>query len=76
MLEGLEPPKNKSVYCKVAQLREKLEETDLIILDTALEDKERWGAKTLQNALRERGLSLADTTISKHRNNTCACYRG
>ena len=76
MLEGLEPPKNKSVYCKVAQLRERLEESDVVIFETALADKERWAAKTLQNALRERGLSLADTTITKHRNKTCACYRG
>ena len=76
MLEGLEPPKSKSVYCKVAQTLEKLDENDAAILIAALADVHRWGAKTLQNSLRERGLSLADTTISKHRNKTCACYRG
>jgi hypothetical protein len=76
MLEGLEPPKSKSVYCKVSQTLEKLEDNDAAILIAALADVDRWGAKTLQNALRERGLSLSDTTIAKHRNKTCACYRG
>jgi len=76
MLEGLEPPKSKSVYCKVAQTLEKLDENDSKILSAALQDIDRWAAKTLQNALRERGLSLSDTTITKHRNKTCACYRG
>jgi hypothetical protein len=76
MLEGLEPPKSKSVYCKVAQTLEKLDENDAKILSAALQNIDRWAAKTLQNALRERGLSLSDTTITKHRNKTCACYRG
>lgn len=75
MLEGLEPPKNKAVYCKIALTLEQLDEADKTILTNALEDVEKWGAKTLSNALRTKGLSLADTTISKHRNKTCACFR-
>lgn len=75
MLEGLEPPKNKAVYCKIALTMEQLEDADKLILTNALEDVEKWGAKTLSNALRTKGLSLADTTISKHRNKTCACFR-
>ena len=76
MLEGLEPPKNKAVYCKIDQILQTLGDSDKLVLEGALADRDRWGAKTLQNALRERGLSVADTTISKHRNKTCACYRG
>ena len=75
MLEGLEPPKNKSVYCKVADVAKTLEEGDRTILMDAVDDR-NWGARTLSTALRLRGLSIADTTISKHRNKGCACYRG
>ena len=75
MLEGLTPPENKSVFCKVAQVIEELDEADVHILIAALADTDRWKHKTLSNALRAKGLSLADTTISKHRNQVCACYR-
>ena len=76
MLEGLTPPKNKAVYCKIDQMLKDLGDSDRLVLEGAIADKGRWGAKTLSNALRERGLSVADTTITKHRNKTCACYRG
>ena len=75
MLEGLTPPKNKAVYCKVAQVMEDLEESDVQILQNALADTERWKNKTLSSALRTKGLSIADTTLAKHRAKTCACYR-
>ena len=76
MLEGLEPPKNRAVFCKVNDVMNELEESDLKILQEALDDTERWKHKTLSNALRAKGVSLADTTISKHRLRVCACYRG
>lgn len=75
MLEGLEPPKNKSVFCKVSDVMNELEEADVQILQAALADTDRWKHKTLSNALRAKGISLADTTISKHRLRVCACYR-
>jgi hypothetical protein len=75
MLEGLEPPKNRAVFCKVNDVMNELEESDVKILQEALEDTERWKHKTLSNALRAKGVSLADTTISKHRLRVCACYR-
>ena len=75
MLEGLEPPKNKSVFCKVNDVMNELEEADVQILQAALADTDRWKHKTLSNALRAKGISLADTTISKHRLRVCACYR-
>jgi hypothetical protein len=75
MLEGLEPPKNRAVFCKVNDVMNELEESDVKILQEALDDTERWKHKTLSNALRAKGVSLADTTISKHRLRVCACYR-
>jgi hypothetical protein len=75
MLEGLTPPKNRSVYCKVADVYATLDESDRKILQAAVDDVDTWGARTLSTALRNRGLSMADTTITKHRNKGCACYR-
>jgi len=75
MLEGLEPPKNRAVFCKVNDVMNELAESDVKILQEALNDTERWKHKTLSNALRAKGVSLADTTISKHRLRVCACYR-
>lgn len=74
MLEGLTPPKNKAVYCKIQQLSEELTESDRKILNDAM-DSEMWSSKALSTALRQRGISAADTTITKHRNKSCACYR-
>ncbi len=75
MLEGLEPKKNKAIYCKIAQLMETLDEGDQKILNKALADKDKWSDKGLSSGLREKGLSVADTTIAKHRRKVCACFR-
>lgn len=75
MLEGLEPPKNKAIYCKVDLMAQELDEADRKIFLDAVADQDKWGARTLTNALRQRGLSIADTTITKHRVRACACYR-
>lgn len=76
MLEGLTPPKSKSEYCKIDQMKNELSEKDYKILTEAIANSEAWGAKTLSNALRARGVSVADTTITKHRKKICACFRG
>ena len=75
MLEGLEPVQNRVYYCKVDLLKKELEEKDYKILLEAIADADKWSAKGLQTALRVRGLVLADTTIAKHRNHTCNCYK-
>ena len=76
MLEGLTPPSNKAVYCKIDQILQTLDKSDAEILTNAIANPDLWGARTLSTALRERGISVADTTITKHRSGTCACYRG
>ena len=75
MLEGLQPLKNRVYYCKVDLLKTELEEKDYKILLNAIADSDKWSAKGLQTALRLRGVTLADTTIAKHRNKTCNCYK-
>jgi hypothetical protein len=75
MLEGLTPPANATVYCKVDQTLQTLDEADKKILAEAIANTDIWPAKTLSKQLRLRGISMADTTLSKHRAKTCACYR-
>jgi hypothetical protein len=75
LLEGLKPPPNKSIYCRLSQVLAELDKADSEILGQAVSDEQSWPAKTLANALKERGLSLSDTTISKHRRKLCACGR-
>lgn len=76
MLEGLTPAKNRAIYCRIAEILDTLEPQDKEILETALADEKLWSANGLSLALRHRGVSVADTTISRHRNRVCACYRG
>jgi hypothetical protein len=75
MLEGLEPTKNRVYYCKVDLLKKELDTKDYQILIDAIADADKWSAKGLQTALRTRGVILADTTITKHRNQVCNCFR-
>lgn len=75
MLENLEPPKPKSIYCKIQQIKETLETEDIKRLDSFLENTKLWSANTLSNQLRTVGIQVADTTITRHRNKLCACYR-
>ena len=75
MLEGMTPPRSKAIYCKIADMSAELEEPDKAIFMQAMDSPEQWGASTLSMQLRQRGISVADTTITKHRSKTCACYR-
>ena len=57
-------------------MRKELSDKDYKILIDAIENTEVWGARTLSTALRQKGVSVADTTITKHRKKACACFRG
>lgn len=74
MLEGLEPTK-RHISCAVRKLLDSLEAQDNKILAEAVGDVGKWTSNALSKALRERGLILADHTITKHRNRSCVCYR-
>lgn len=76
LLDGLTPPKNKALYCKVDLTLKELDSSDKQVLTDALANIELWGSRTLSIALRKRGIELADTTIAKHRKQQCTCYRG
>jgi len=71
MLEGLTPP-SRQTPCRVRDVMETLEPKDQDILEKALADP-AWGTKTLSNALRERGLQVSETPLTKHRAGRCSC---
>ena len=73
MLENLEPIKHRGKRCKVGDTIASLDPEDSMLLERYVNDKERWSANGLSNALRSRGISMAVTTIIRHRNGDCAC---
>ena len=71
-LDGL-TPHVKEVSCKVRLLIKTLGIEDRQVLMAAVDNPQMWPARTLSNSLQERGLSLADLTITKHRKGRCSC---
>jgi hypothetical protein len=74
MLEGLKPPK-AGKPCAVISLANAMSETDRDIFLDAVQNVTSWTASSLSRALRDRGIVIADHTITKHRNRTCVCHR-
>lgn len=72
ILDGL-TPHVKEVSCKVRLLIKTLSIEDREVLTAAVSDEQRWPARTLQNSLKERGITLTDLTITKHRKGYCSC---
>ena len=74
-LDGL-TPHVKEVSCKVRMLLATLSEQDQAVLGAAVNDENQWPARTLSNSLKQRGVSLTDLTITKHRRGFCSCLKG
>ncbi len=74
MLEGLSP-KERALTCRVRSVLAELDQEDRTILENALADSKTWGAKTLEKALKTRGITLSDNSITKHRTGICSCLR-
>ena len=72
LLDGLEPHK-KSRPCRVRTVLAELDKKDAEILQTALKSPDLWGAKTLSNALKIRGVLLSDNAVTNHRKGACSC---
>lgn len=73
MLEGLMPKRDRRSRCKVGDTIRELDPEDAVLMERYLADTEMWSANGLSNALRSRGISLAVTTIIRHRNGDCPC---
>jgi hypothetical protein len=75
MLQDLTPPV-RQFNCRVKTiLTQELDAKDAKILEQAILSPDVWGAKTLSNELKKRGLLLSDNAISSHRKKSCACFR-
>lgn len=74
MLEGLTPNK-KQKPCALERLMTTLDKADRDILEQAVANVALWTSNSLSNALRDRGIVIADHTITKHRNKVCVCYK-
>lgn len=73
MLEDLKPP-TRRYECKVRTVADSLEPADAQILLEAV-DSPDWRFKTLEKALKSKGITLIDTTIAAHRRRQCSCFR-
>lgn len=73
-LDDLVPPVKK-YSCKVRTILSDLDDTDKKILNDALANETRWPAKTLSNALKGRGISIIDVSLTRHREGMCSCSR-
>ena len=66
-------PHVKKYSCKIATILSELEPADRAILEAALQDTNTWTSRALANAVRQRGITLVDTSVTKHRNGLCSC---
>jgi mRNA degradation ribonuclease J1/J2 len=74
MLDGL-TPYGKQLTCRVRSVLEELDEKDREILIAAIANSKTWQARTLENSLRERGITISDTSITRHRQGHCSCLK-
>jgi hypothetical protein len=52
---------------------ETLDAKDKKIFEVAIQSFDLWPARTLSNALKQRGLVLSDGAIAQHRKGSCSC---
>jgi hypothetical protein len=71
MLESLTPP--KKVYpCRVREIANSLSKEDAAIFLKAVVDP-NWPVVTLADELKNRGIEVSPTPITKHRKGVCSC---
>jgi hypothetical protein len=73
LLDDLTPPV-KIWPCQVQKVAESLDPKDAEILLAAVVNPE-WKYQALEMALRDKGISLGQTGIKRHRLRTCSCGR-
>jgi hypothetical protein len=72
LLDDLTPPV-KRYSCKVRTISEQLTDKDRATFLAAINDREVWSAIGLSNALKQRGVQIIDTSITRHRDGLCSC---
>jgi DNA-binding HxlR family transcriptional regulator len=66
------PPLIKGPACSVAATLEQLNDEDKAALETVLADK-RWRSTDIAAQLQAEGISISDSTLSRHRRGACKC---
>ena len=64
--------KNKTDFCPIIRIAQKLDETDKEIFMEAINDKE-FAAYSLVLQLRNNGIKIAKDSVYNHRNQICKC---
>ena len=65
-------PLIKGPACSVAATLEQLNDEDKAALETVLADK-RWRSTDIAAQLQAEGISISDSTLSRHRRGACKC---
>jgi hypothetical protein len=74
MLEDLTAPPSKIWTCRVRTLATELEKKDQDIFWEAVSNPQ-WKAETLSKALNQKGLKIAGSGITRHRQGNCSCSK-
>jgi hypothetical protein len=72
ILGDLNQPPKKVWPCRVRTLSGEFEPADKVIFDNASLDL-NWKASTLSKALAARGIIIAGSAITRHRQKECSC---
>jgi hypothetical protein len=72
LLDNLTPVV-KRYSCKVRTVAGELSPEDSKTFMAAVNDRAVWSSGGLSNALAQRGVTIADTSISRHRDGLCSC---
>ena len=73
MLEDLSLPIRK-FPCKVRTVKSELSEKDAAILETAVMNPV-WPCRTLENELSNKGVTVSEKSIKRHREKRCSCWK-
>ncbi len=74
LLDDLHQPPSKVWTCRVRTIYSELEGKDKDIFDAAISDY-NWKAETLSKALAQRGIKIAGSGITRHRQKECSCSK-
>jgi hypothetical protein len=73
LLDDLELPQ-KIWPCRVRTIYSELEKKDQSIFEAAIQDN-NWKASTLSKALAVKGIIIAGSAITRHRQKECSCSK-
>ena len=74
LLDDLSRPPSKVWNCRVRSIYNDLEQKNKDIFENALNDL-NWKAETLSKALAARGIRIAGSGITRHRQKGCSCSK-